>query len=177
MEPLISYRRYEDMSALGTLSLIMEEDGDVILTASSCDGNFHTFQQATVQFCTAAGGGQSPRVREALINLAAAIAFENQERPQQRGNTRPVPQGQGEAGAATEGVRVWECDGFEQYKETPDGAFTRSVWSNGMGEVLVPGVWHDWRKYEGQRPRYATDANELHGSELSAALGDEGVGK
>lgn len=81
IKPREFQKRYEDMSPDGRLSFIMEDDGDVIL--SIYDGERK--QMASVQFCTTfGGGGQSPRVREAILRLALAIKLDNDEAPQDR---------------------------------------------------------------------------------------------
>lgn len=86
METMISYRRYEDMSPDGYISLMVEEDGDVILMVQQGEvsGGLDNFHMATVQFCHAFGGGQSPNVRNALLHLIQAIQQDNKERPQNR---------------------------------------------------------------------------------------------
>lgn len=83
------YERFEDMSADGRLQVVIEDDGDVILTAvPPIDQNLNGFQSkrpVSVQFCTTgSGGGQSPRVRSALLELARAIEADNRERKQVR---------------------------------------------------------------------------------------------
>ncbi len=77
------YTRYEDMSPDGRLTLFIEEDGDVIVDVEGYDmpGNR---VRVNVQFCTMGGGGQSPAVRKALLNLALAIIEDNRTKPQYR---------------------------------------------------------------------------------------------
>lgn len=89
IQPNTFYDRREDMSPDGTLRLLMETDGDMILTVvqtqSEMTGLRHEFPVfASVQFCTYSGGGKSPRVREALIALADAIREENETNPDPR---------------------------------------------------------------------------------------------
>ncbi len=90
--PQIS-RRYEDMSRHGELQLLVEEDGDVIVTVYP-DPEANQFGYGTsIQFCTStSGGGQSPRVLRALLALKVAIDQDNAENPQRRG-TPEMPSG------------------------------------------------------------------------------------
>jgi len=82
MKHLVNYARREDMSPEGTLSLMMQDDGDIILVARGQDHLETEYREAQVEFCTCgAGGGHSPRVRKALIALACAITLDNQESP------------------------------------------------------------------------------------------------
>ena len=75
-------RRYEDMSQLGQLALMMQEDGDVIISLHLTPGSRPTMMPS-MEFCTpGAGGGQSPHTRKALINLYEAIQKDNAENPQ-----------------------------------------------------------------------------------------------
>jgi hypothetical protein len=83
LEPNVPYERFEDMSPLGRLRVIMQEDGDAIVSVIE-DPNEHRLCPS-VEFCTSfGGGGQSPKVRAAIIALAMAIKEENQTRPQHR---------------------------------------------------------------------------------------------
>jgi len=77
------YTRYEDMSPDGTLTLYIEDDGDVIVDVQGIDPMGER-TRTTVQFCTYGGGGQSLKVRQALLNLAVAILEDNAEKPQYR---------------------------------------------------------------------------------------------
>jgi hypothetical protein len=95
--------------------------------------------------------GYSDELKAILLNTLAVV----------EGNTRPVPQGQGEAGAATEGVRVWnpkqvmpKVDG-KSFRCTECGCNVFTEDAPLKFECNGCGV-----RYEG---------------ELSAALGDEGV--
>jgi hypothetical protein len=82
-------------------------------------------------------------------------------------NTRPAPQGQGEAGAATEGVRVWEC--HEGCCQLRDHMGVRHVRMRQDEEG-------DWLPWEQSLDTFRPERwRQLHGPELSAALGDEGV--
>lgn len=64
--------RLEDMSPNGHLRVTLDESGDAIVEVFDGE-NF-----ASVEFCSAAGGGgKSPRVRRALIALMVAIEEDN----------------------------------------------------------------------------------------------------
>lgn len=78
------YERFEDMSPDGKLSILIEDDGDVIVTIFEPDSMTHEAFMASAQFCTYSGGGQSPKVRDALLQLALAIKEENENSPQHR---------------------------------------------------------------------------------------------
>lgn len=71
-------RRHDDTNGEVTpdhdLTVIMSEDGD---TWVDLPGRLHT-----LRFRTYFGGGQSLRVRNALVILAEAIRRDNEERPQ-----------------------------------------------------------------------------------------------
>ncbi len=77
-----SVKRYEDDSRFGMLTVTISEDADAwIDVLSEADPNeLHT----VMRFRTFIGGGQSPRVRNALLILAEAIRLDNKDRPQQR---------------------------------------------------------------------------------------------
>lgn len=78
------YSRHEDMSADGKLSLMMEDDGDVIITVQNSQETLRYRQpgESHVQFCTYSGGSRSLRTRNALIALMEAIEADNQEYPE-----------------------------------------------------------------------------------------------
>jgi len=84
IEPVTFYRRFEDMSPTGSLTVVMENDGDMILSVFAVDEISRKERRCEVQFCTFAGGGRSKRTREALIMLAEAIRLDNLETPQER---------------------------------------------------------------------------------------------
>lgn len=84
------YTRYEDMSPDGSLTILIEEDGDVIVDVQGRD-MFDRESRASVQFCTVGGGGQSMGVRKALLNLALAIIEDNKAKPQYRERTEEKP--------------------------------------------------------------------------------------
>lgn len=78
-----TYQRYEDDSPLGYLSLVFGGDGDGhIMVIQEQDPNEH---KMSMRFrMPMQGGGQSPRVRNALLILAEAIRLDNIDNPQQR---------------------------------------------------------------------------------------------
>ncbi len=77
------YDRFEDMSPDGKLSVMLQKNGDSILTIwPSKENGGHAY--SSVEFCTLPGGGQSPRVRKAIVALAEAIRLDNEERKQYR---------------------------------------------------------------------------------------------
>lgn len=69
-----TFERLEDMSPTGALRVRLADDGDVIVAVSCGDDH------ASVEFCCRASGGQSPRTHKALIDLAAAMAADNEDR-------------------------------------------------------------------------------------------------
>lgn len=85
LKPGEFYERFEDMSPTGKLSLMIQDDGDVIVTIWPDSKVEDSLQHVYVEFCTYSGGGQSPRVRKALMVLAEAIRRDNEERTQNRG--------------------------------------------------------------------------------------------
>lgn len=82
-EPLplcVFFERQDDMGQ-GRLRLILDGDSDVSIAVISTEG-----EMSDVEFCTPfSGGGRSPKVREALLNLARAIRDENVTNPIERG--------------------------------------------------------------------------------------------
>lgn len=81
MERGETYSRIEDMSPDGRLNVYMQDDGDLVLNISGHDTCGHpTF--ASVEYCAlGSGGGRSPHTRDAIYELALAIAKDNAERP------------------------------------------------------------------------------------------------
>ncbi|MDI6671782.1 hypothetical protein QMA79_18385 [Pseudomonas aeruginosa] len=70
------FERREDMGK-GRLRLILDGDSDVCIAVISDEG-----EMADVEFCVPfSGGGRSPKVREALLNLCRAIREENETNP------------------------------------------------------------------------------------------------
>lgn len=75
------YERREDMSPDGKLSLIMQEDGDIIISIFG-KGRMHDRDQyctVAVEFCTS--GGRSHHTRMALRALMVAIEKDNTDAP------------------------------------------------------------------------------------------------
>lgn len=73
-----SYKRFEDGSSVGAISVTVSKDGEVwveILSKSDPSG-----LNPILRF-----GGQSPRTRDALLVLAEEIRLDNEEKPQHRG--------------------------------------------------------------------------------------------
>lgn len=84
LKPMTVYLRYEDDSPTGSISVVIGDDGDAHITVfSKPDRNELRFGMRFRMEMT--GGGQSPRVRNALLALAEAIRRDNEERPQSRG--------------------------------------------------------------------------------------------
>ena len=70
--------RREDMSQRGELQLIQQDDGDIIVCCLGVDSCGDLYQSSHVEFCSiGAGGGRSPKVMEALIQLMNAIDEDN----------------------------------------------------------------------------------------------------
>jgi hypothetical protein len=79
--------RFEDMSPDGKLTVLIEDDGDIIIEATTWTSptGGRLFRQAQVQFCTCgSGGGQSPETRKALLSLFDAIQRDNETNKQHR---------------------------------------------------------------------------------------------
>jgi hypothetical protein len=70
------FERREDMGS-GRLRLILDGDSDVCVAVISDEG-----EMADVEFCVPfSGGGRSPKVRQALLDLCRAIRDENASNP------------------------------------------------------------------------------------------------
>lgn len=70
------FERREDMGS-GRLRLILDGDSDVCVAVISDEG-----EMAGVEFCVPfSGGGRSPKVRQALLDLCRAIRDENANNP------------------------------------------------------------------------------------------------
>ena len=70
------FERHDDMNQ-GRLRLILDGDSDVSIAVITHEG-----EMADVEFCTPfSGGGRSPKVREALLNLCRAIQIGNVTNP------------------------------------------------------------------------------------------------
>jgi len=84
---MIIVSRKEDMSPSGFLQLIIQEDGDAVITIQESDGNgdMQGMATASVEFTTPfIGGGGSRRTHTALLALAKAMAEDNAERRNNR---------------------------------------------------------------------------------------------
>ena len=76
-----SHSRYEDDSREGFISVVFSIDGDSwIGFCPDPNERRHSFRFRVPMM----GGGQSPRVRKALMVLGMAIKADNEERPQKR---------------------------------------------------------------------------------------------
>lgn len=75
-------RRKEDMSPDGFLEVFVDTDNNDIHVSVFSDDRCGDTVYASVEFCCVGfGGGQSPRTREALRNLAEAMRLDNEEKP------------------------------------------------------------------------------------------------
>ena len=71
-------RRLEDMSAVGRLHLMLDDDGDVIVSVHSQTDDELISCGENIEFCTTGmGGGGSPRTYDALRNLMQAMHDDN----------------------------------------------------------------------------------------------------
>jgi hypothetical protein len=73
------------MSPTGSLELLEQEDGDIIVVVR--DEHERGFGQS-VEFCTFAGGGRSPQTLQALRKLAIAMQQDNEHSEQPSNCTR-----------------------------------------------------------------------------------------
>jgi hypothetical protein len=85
LTPAKSYKRFEDDSAHGSLTVSFSWNGDgwidVLSEPDPKDFNM-TFRFRIPSFM--GGGGESPRLRVALLILAEAIRLDNENNPQHR---------------------------------------------------------------------------------------------
>lgn len=83
LETSVQYLRFEDDSPKGFISVMFGPDADgYIMVAAEMDPNEHKW---SMRFrLPIMGGGQSPRVRNALLILAEAIRQDNLDHPQRR---------------------------------------------------------------------------------------------
>lgn len=73
----------------GHLRVLLDSDGDAIVQVWDAHSHGNRFCSATIEFCAGgAGGGQSPRTRDALVQLMVAMELDNQDHP--RGQFPPV---------------------------------------------------------------------------------------
>jgi hypothetical protein len=71
--------RHEDMSPLGRLRLIIQQDGDILVCLVPDPDDY---RRSDVEFCTVgSGGGKSPHTLRALRALAEAMEQDNREHP------------------------------------------------------------------------------------------------
>ena len=69
-----------------SLMVLLEDDGDVELVVFN-GTTVRDYKRAAIQFCApGAGGGVSPRTREALIALMVAIEADNAATPSRAGH-------------------------------------------------------------------------------------------
>lgn len=73
--------RREDMSPDGRLQLIVQADGDIIVHVIPGLETAWYASHAVEFCCVGAGGGRSPNVRKALMDLYKAIEKDNAENP------------------------------------------------------------------------------------------------
>lgn len=77
----VMVERHGDMGRGVKLRLRTDGDGDVHVICDGVDTMTGKPAVVSVEFCTARGGGRSPRVREALRDLIHIVAAENEENP------------------------------------------------------------------------------------------------
>jgi hypothetical protein len=80
--------RNEDMSPRGRLRVIIQDDGDAIVSVVSDPDELRFMPSA--EFCTHAGGGRSKHTREAIYALFLAMERDNKERPLLTKNEEPA---------------------------------------------------------------------------------------
>lgn len=69
--------RLSDSGNRSSIRVLQEDDGDLWIVVRDDKGRL-----ADAEFCTThAGGGRSPRVRDALLLLMEAIEADNHDRP------------------------------------------------------------------------------------------------
>ncbi len=73
------YSRPEDMSPDGVLTVLRQEDGDVIVGIKARPFRTGRLTNLSVEFCVE--GGRSPNTWRALIALAEAMELDNNECP------------------------------------------------------------------------------------------------
>jgi hypothetical protein len=76
-----SVSRPEDMSTTGTLELIQQDDGDIIVSVHPAREDGLRSPGASVEFCTS--GGHSPATWRALNELMIAMSLDNENYPRQ----------------------------------------------------------------------------------------------
>lgn len=86
LKTMEGYRRYEDDTRHAHLDVIIGDDGDAHVSFwADPDDPYQSKVWPSLRFrMPMIGGGESPRVRKALLLLAAAIKLDNEEHPQNR---------------------------------------------------------------------------------------------
>lgn len=78
--------RKEDMSPLGQLRILHDEQGDVHIVVYEDDGDGFICESAAIKFCSCGmGGGKSPNTMRALVKLMEAIDLDNEYYPSRAG--------------------------------------------------------------------------------------------
>lgn len=77
------YQRFEDDSPTGFIQVVFGEDGDAHFAVIQ-DRDPNDFRFSMRFRMPMIGGGESPRVRNALLILAEAIRLDNEDHPQKR---------------------------------------------------------------------------------------------
>ena len=77
----VAHQRFGDDQRFGSVIVMFSCDGDAWVETLKDPNEFGSAQRFRETF---AGGGQSRRVREAMMLLALAIIADNNERPQNR---------------------------------------------------------------------------------------------
>ena len=80
--------RPEDMSATGTLELIQQDDGDIIVAVHPAREDGLRSPGESVEFCTS--GGHSPSTWRALNELMVAMALDNENYPRRQHSGDPL---------------------------------------------------------------------------------------
>lgn len=83
LDTMSNYQRFEDDSMSGSLNVAFGTDGDGHITVIQ-DRDPKEFKLAMRFRMPMIGGGESPRVRNALLILAEAIRLDNLDHPQHR---------------------------------------------------------------------------------------------
>lgn len=71
--------RLEDMSRVGRLKLLRQDDGDIIIVCQPQIEGGLISPGESVEFC--ASGGRSPNTRKALYELMQAMELDNEQFP------------------------------------------------------------------------------------------------
>lgn len=76
----VTVTREEDMSPSGKLTLIQQDDGDIIVVVQG-ESRHGMSNHGDVEFCIpGTGGGASPETHRALMHLMEAMAADNERR-------------------------------------------------------------------------------------------------